>query len=74
MNRLRGISAANILFAAENRLGQGQRFGKSGFGGLNNPTFLLCEARDSDEQASKLAQLQIPDNIYNWINDFFGEH
>ena len=23
---------------------------------------------------SKLAQLQIPDNIYNWIKDFFGEH
>jgi len=22
----------------------------------------------------KLATLRIPDNIYNWINDFFGEH
>ena len=23
---------------------------------------------------SKIAQLDIPDNIYNWINDFFHEH
>jgi len=23
---------------------------------------------------SKMATLRIPDNIYNWINDFFGEH
>ena len=23
---------------------------------------------------TKMATLRIPDNIYNWINDFFGEH
>ena len=25
-------------------------------------------------QRRKLAQLQLPDHIYNWLNDFFSNH